>query len=111
MVDMILFTLLCLIIWGVIEGVGVLRRQTKHNESFVLEQNLGDLIEWGPPGTGKVFPAVRLECDVCGAWAPDTTCSDCVTWAEVQVIHYEKKLPSFELALREHKRLVDSAGW
>ena len=83
----------------------------KDSETFVLEQNLGDLIEWGPPGVGKVYPAATIWCDVCGVWAPHTTCSDCVTWAEVQVIHYKKKLPSFELAFREHKRLVDAAGW
>ncbi len=66
---------------------------------------------WGPPGIGKVYPCATLGCDVCGRWTVGLTCSDCEAWAAIQICHYTKRLPSFDLALREHKRLVDAAGW
>jgi hypothetical protein len=54
---------------------------------------------------------VYLGCVVCGCWTSHITCSECVTWAEVVICHYEKRLPSFQLAIREHTRLINAAGW
>ena len=64
-----------------------------------------------PDSCGKPKLRPQLGCDVCGVWTPHRTCSECVTWAEVQIFHYEKITMSCDLAMLEHKRLVDSAGW
>ena len=90
---------------------------------------------WGSPGVGKVYPAAREcdVCDVCGKWTPGKTCSECVTWAEIQIIRRENFMTMKALLgqpinlwneglhvshthapcdnTAEHRRLVEAAGW
>ena len=86
---------------------------------FLRKKPTGVLLEplWGSPGTGKVYPAAQLGCDVCGIWTPGKTCSECVTWAEMQAVElWNQRLhvshthaPCDNEA--EHRRLVKAAGW
>ncbi len=108
--DFVLFGVLCLVLWAGIEGIRILWTQY-NGERTPQYREVG---EWAPPGIGKVYPAGTSwtrGCGVCGVWTPLPTCGDCITWAEVQILHLEGQLPSFQLSLREHKRLIEAAGW
>jgi hypothetical protein len=97
-----LYFVLTTVILGFIAAFAWSVRLRHKGESFTLEQSLG-----------KTHDASRLTlgCDVCGAWTPQDPCFECETWAEVVICHYEGKLPSFQLSIREHTRLVNAAGW
>ena len=102
---LILFVVVFLILWGASEGLGILYRQYKAE----TPDDIDSRGEWGLPGVGKVYPSARLGCGVCGVWTPKATCSECVTWAEIQSIDGEKHnalVRSNELVRRRK-----AAGW
>ncbi len=98
---------------GFIAAVWLLCSRPKDSETFVLEQNLGDLIEHESTGWYRT----TVGCDVCGIWTPHRTCSECVTWAEMQFISvamvgaWHKTFGPAAPNEAEHRRLVKEAGW
>ena len=123
---LILFTVMFLAIWGIVEGCRILWYQYKGGSLSTIESTA----EWGPTGVGKTYPASSLDwawvsmekCGVCGmpkwwdTWG--STCPDCATWAEVQVMEAERcqryvvdVTPRQVAGYKDHVRLVKAAGW
>jgi hypothetical protein len=117
MEELVLFLMVACGLWMLAEVGGIMHRQYKGPKA-TCDKVIFDCMadpkscgEWGPVGVGKQYPAAKqLGCSVCGIWTPSSTCSDCVTWAEVQLIDIEK-VGLYSNTLGELKRRRIAAGW